>query len=174
MNLRIVTDQRHAGYARERLEEFAARCHAGGLAVTPQRLSIIAALLNSTGHPRAEEVFAQVREEHPHVSLATVHRTLETLCRIGEARKVTVLHDTARYDANMTPHQHVVCVGCRRIRDLEIRGIDHLLRANPKLEGFQTLGWSLEIQALCDDCRKQSPDRNKVRRGPGPALSTSD
>src|SRR6516162_159040 len=108
MNLRMVTDQRHAGYARERLEEFATRCHASGLAVTPQRLSIIEALLNSTGHPRAEEVFAQVREEHPHISLATVHRTLETLCRIGEARKVTVLHDTARYDANMTPHQHVV------------------------------------------------------------------
>jgi len=42
-----------------------------------------------------------------------VHRTLETLCRISEARKVTVLHGSARYDANLTPHQHVVYVVCR-------------------------------------------------------------
>ena len=171
MNLRMITDQRRAGYARERLDEFAARCHAGGLAVTPQRLSIIEALLASTAHPRAEEIFAQVRELHPHISLATVHRTLETLCRIGEARKVTVLHDSARYDANLTPHQHVVCVRCRRIRDLEIAGIDRLLGVNPALEGYQTLGWSLEIQALCDDCRAQELERRTVRRkanrGPG-------
>jgi Fur family peroxide stress response transcriptional regulator len=153
MNLHMVTEQRRAGYARERLDEFAARCHAGGLAVTPQRLAIIAALLSSTTHPRAEEVFAQVRDLHPHLSLATVHRTLETLCRIGEARKVTVLHDSARYDANLTPHQHVVCVRCRRIRDLEIAGLERILGTHPALEGYQVLGWSLEIQALCDDCR---------------------
>lgn len=94
--------------------------------MTSQRLSIIEALLNSTAHQRAEEVFGQVRDLHPHISLATVHRTLETLCRIGEAGKVTVLHDSARYDATLTPHQHVVCVRCRRIRDLEIAGIDRL------------------------------------------------
>src|SRR5579859_5598754 len=153
MNLRMVTDQRRAGYARERLHEFAARCHAGGLAVTPQRLSIIEALLNSTAHPRAEEVFAHVREQHPHISLATVHRTLETLCRIGEARKVTVLHDSARYDGNLTPHQHVVCIECRRIRDIEIPQMAEMVGANLALEGFETLSWSLEIQARCDNCR---------------------
>jgi Fe2+ or Zn2+ uptake regulation protein len=169
MNLRMVTDERRPGYARERLDEFAARCHAGGLAVTPQRLSIIEALLSSIAHPRAEEIFAEVRVRHPHISLATVHRTLETLCRIGEARKVTVLHDSARYDANLTPHQHVVCVRCRRIRDLEIAGLDRLLGANPALDGFKTLGWALEIQALCDDCRTPSTERRTARgkRGRG-------
>jgi Fur family peroxide stress response transcriptional regulator len=64
---------------------------AGGLAVTPQRLAIIEVLLASTDHPRTEQIFSEVRHRHPHISLATVHRTLETLCRIGEARKVTVI-----------------------------------------------------------------------------------
>ncbi|MGO9265191.1 MAG: Fur family transcriptional regulator [Candidatus Binataceae bacterium] len=169
----MVTDQHRAGYARERLDEFAARCHAGGLAVTPQRLSIIEALLSSTAHPRAEEVFAQVRDRHPHISLATVHRTLETLCRIGEARKVTVLHDSARYDANLTPHQHVVCVRCRRIRDLEIAGLDRILGANPALEGYQTFGWSLEIQALCNDCRALTVASNKAFEPQGRVRITS-
>ena len=170
----MVTEQRRAGYARERLDEFAARCHAGGLAVTPQRLAIIESLLSSTAHPRAEEVFAQVRDRHPHISLATVHRTLETLCRIGEARKVTVLHDSARYDANLTPHQHVVCVRCRRIRDLEIAGLDRVLGANPALEGYETLGWSLEIQALCDDCRGPISAARKGLESPGRIRKSSN
>jgi hypothetical protein len=28
---------------------------------------------------------------------------LETLCEIGEARKVTILHDSARYDGKVAP-----------------------------------------------------------------------
>jgi Fur family transcriptional regulator, peroxide stress response regulator len=168
MNLQMVTKEQRASYARTRLDEFAERCHTDGLAVTPQRLSIIQALLNSTAHPRAEELFAEVRRQHPHISLATVHRTLETLCRIGEARKVTVLYDSARYDANLKPHQHVVCVRCRRIHDLEMTGqmadFERLLGTTTALAGYHTLGWSLEIQAVCDDCRrakKRSPTPHK-------------
>lgn len=151
----MIDERDRRDYARGRLDDFAARCRAGGLAVTPQRLAIIEALLASRAHPRAEEVYEQVRLAHPHISLATVHRTLETLCRIGEARKVTVLHDSARYDANLTPHQHVVCVDCRRIRDIEVADLDERLGANASLAGFQTLGWTLEVQALCDACRKR-------------------
>ena len=154
MNARLVSDSNHREYARSRLDDFAARCRRGGLAVTPQRLSIIEALLESTDHPKAEQIYETVRELHPHISLATVHRTLETLCRIGEARKVTVLHDSARYDANLTPHQHVICVECRRVRDIEIINMGQMLGANPALEGFETLGWSLEIRAICEGCRK--------------------
>ena len=153
MNARLVTASNHRQYGRHRLDAFAARCREGGLAVTPQRLSIIEALLESTDHPKAEQIYATVRELHPHISLATVHRTLETLCRIGEARKVTVLYDSARYDANLTPHQHVVCVECRRVRDIEITNMGQMLGVSPALEGFETLGWSLEIQAICEGCR---------------------
>ena len=149
----MITGRDRSGRARERLGEFASRCRAGGLAVTPQRLAIIEALLDSSDHPRAEEIFAQVRQRHPHISLATVHRTLETLCRVGEARKVTLLHDSARYDGNLAPHHHVVCVNCRRIRDIEVVGLDPMLDEGVALEGFEPLGWSLEVRALCDICR---------------------
>jgi Fur family peroxide stress response transcriptional regulator len=153
MELQLVSDGRRAGYAARRLAEFAARCRKGGLAVTPQRLAVIRALLASEEHPRADAIYERVRREHPHISLATVHRTLETLCEIGEARKVTMLHDSARYDGNVTPHHHVVCVKCRRIRDIEIPELDRLLEGRSGLGEFKLLGSSLEIQALCDRCR---------------------
>ena len=159
----MVNDTRRADYAAGRMAEFAAQCHRGGLAVTPQRLAIIRALLASADHPRAEAIYAAVRREHPHISLATVHRTLETLCRIGEARKVTALHDSARYDANTTPHHHVVCIGCRRIRDIEIPGIERLLDERHELGEFRLLGWALEVHALCADCQRRKK-RNRAKQ----------
>ncbi|MEA2649887.1 MAG: Fur family transcriptional regulator, peroxide stress response regulator [Candidatus Binataceae bacterium] len=164
MKFQIVNDNRRGAYARGRMAHFAERCRYGGLAVTPQRLAIIEALLATTDHPRAETIFAAVRQLHPHISLATVHRTLETLCAIGEARKVTTLHDSARYDGNLAPHHHVVCVRCRRIRDVEISGLERVIDGHAGLKGFQPLGWSLEIQALCDSCRKSDSDAGRPRR----------
>jgi Fur family peroxide stress response transcriptional regulator len=152
MELKLINEGRRAGYAAGRLAEFAARCRKGGLAVTPQRLAIIKALLTSAEHPRADTVCEIVRREHPHISLATVHRTLETLCEIGEARKVTTLHDSARYDGNLAPHHHVVCVKCRRVRDIEIPELEQVLQGRAAIGDFKVLGSSLEIQALCSDC----------------------
>src|SRR5579862_3551783 len=164
MELQLVNERRRGPYAAKRLSEFAERCRRGGLAVTPQRLAIIKTLLDSGDHPRADAIYASVRLQHPHISLATVHRTLETLCDIGEARKVTMLHDSARYDGNLAPHHHVVCVRCRRIRDVEISGLERVIDANAELKGFRPLGWSLEIQALCDSCRKAASDARRPGR----------
>ena len=161
MELKLVNEGRRAGYAAGRLAEFADRCRKGGLAVTPQRLAIIKALLTSAEHPRADTVYEIVRREHPHISLATVHRTLETLCEIGEARKVTTLHDSARYDGNLAPHHHVVCVKCRRVRDIEIPELEQVLRGRAAIGDFKLLGSSLEIQALCSECSAEGGHRRR-------------
>jgi Fur family peroxide stress response transcriptional regulator len=166
MELQLVNEKRRRPYAATRLAEFATRCRRGGLAVTPQRLAIIKALLDSAEHPRADAIFATVRRQHPHISLATVHRTLETLCDIGEARKVTMLHDSARYDGNITPHHHVVCVRCRRVRDIEIPQLDGMLEGQSELGEFTVIGSSLEIHALCEQCAKRAKaNRTRKQRG---------
>jgi len=163
MKPQLVSERRLQGYAEHRLAEFAARCRASGLAVTPQRLAIIRALLASGEHPSADAVFETVRREHPHVSLATVHRTLDTLCEIGEARKVTPLHDSARYDGNVTPHHHVVCVRCHRIRDVEIPEAQSLLEGRENIGDFRVLGTSVEILAVCGACARHKQTTKKPR-----------
>jgi Fur family peroxide stress response transcriptional regulator len=149
----LISDKWRAGYAAERLEEFTSRCRARGLAITPQRVAVMRVLVNSADHPRAETVFAKLREEYPNISLATVHRILDTLCAIGEARKVTPLHDSARYDGNTAPHHHVVCVHCRKITDIDAPEFNGLLHGRQTLGEFQLLGCSVEVQALCKECR---------------------
>ena len=151
--LRLVDRRWRERYSVQRLGEFVVRCRKRGIALTPQRLAVIRALLASENHPSSDEISAAVRRQHPHVSLATVHRILEQFCEVGEARKVTLLHDFARYDGNVEPHHHVLCVRCRRVQDVEIPDVDKLLEDTPTLGQFALLGCSLEITALCKRCQ---------------------
>ena len=168
--VRLVDRRWHDGYSAQRLGEFVARCRERGIAVTPQRLAVIGALLASENHPSTDEICAAVRRRHPHVSLATVHRILEQFCEVGEARKVTLLHDVARYDGNVEPHHHILCVRCRRVQDIEIPEVDKLLEGRTALGQFTLLRCSLEIDALCRRCQlaekrvqAQRPHRTSVR-----------
>lgn len=154
--LRLLNPRWHANYSARRVAQFVERCRERGVSVTPQRLAVIRALLMSENHPRAEDIYVAVRKRQPHISLATVHRILEQFCAVGEARKVTPLHDSARYDGHVGPHHHVVCVRCRRIRDIEMPEVDRLLDGRTSLGEFALLGCSLEVDALCKRCRVQS------------------
>ena len=169
--VRLVDRRSHERYSVQRLGEFVARCRKRGIAVTPQRLAVIGALLASENHPSTDEICAAVRRRNPHVSLATVHRILEQFCEVGEARKVTLLHDVARYDGNVEPHHHVLCVRCRRVNDIEIPELDKLLEGRTSLGQFALLRCSLEIEALCGRCQlaekrmhAQRPHRTSLRR----------
>jgi len=152
-NVRLVDRRWHKRYSVTRLGEFVARCRKQGIALTPQRLAVIRALLASENHPSPHEICAAVRRTHPHVSLATVHRILEQFCEVGEAGKVTLLYDLARYDGNVEPHHHVLCVRCRRVHDIEIPEVDKLLEGRTSLGEFALLRCSLEIDAICRRCQ---------------------
>ena len=152
-DLRLVDRQWRERYSVQRLGEFVARSRKRGIPVTPQRLAVIGALLASENHPSAEEICTAVRRKHPHISSATVHRILEQFCEVGEARKVTLLHDVARFDGNVEPHHHVLCIRCRRVHDIEIPEVDKLLEGRTSLGQFALLRCSLEIDALCRRCQ---------------------
>jgi Fe2+ or Zn2+ uptake regulation protein len=59
-----------------------------------------------------------------------------------------------------------VCVRCRRIRDIEMPEVDRLLDGRTSLGEFSLLGCSLEIDALCKQCRAQSARTKAVRSKP--------
>jgi len=175
--LRLLDSSWRDRYSVQRLGEFVARCRKRGIAVTPQRLAVIQALLASENHPSTDEICVAVRRKHPHVSLATVHRILNEFCEVGEARKVTLLHDVARYDGNVEPHHHVLCVRCRRVHDVEIPEVDKLLEGTPSLGQFALLRCSLEIDALCARCQlaeKRMHARRPHRANPRPLDESED
>lgn len=131
-----------------------ARFKKNGLKVTPQRSAIYQALAETTSHPTAEILFTQVKDTFPTISLNTVYYTLSVLCRTGLAKEVNYWHDRARFDANVHPHHHLICVGCRTIQDLKDSELDTISsRHIPK--NFSLLGHQVEFHGYCSTCQKR-------------------
>ena len=134
-------------------EDIRTRFKSKGLKVTPQRSAIYQALAETTSHPTAEILFTQVKDTFPTISLNTVYYTLSVLCRTGLAKEVNYWHDRARFDANVHPHHHLICVGCRTIQDLKDTELDTISsRHIPK--NFSVLGHQVEFHGYCATCQK--------------------
>lgn len=139
-----------------RLAQLTDRCRDAGLAVTPQRLAIYRALLLSDMHPDAEALYERVRAEIPNLSLATVYKNLEALQQLGIIREVTPLHETARFDANLDRHHHLVCTTCKKVVDLYDEDLDGLQLPAARAKGFKVANIRVEVEGLCPECSKQA------------------
>ena len=143
---------------RQALESFAGACRSRGLSVTHQRQAVYEAVLSSHEHPGAEEIFRAVRARVPSISRGTVYRTLETLKEVGLVADVSRVKGTARFEAALDPHHHLVCLGCNKIIDLHDESLNRLPVA-PRGNGrFEVTGYQIQFVGYCGSCRK---DRRK-------------
>lgn len=104
---------------------------------------------NSDTHLTAEQVFFELKKEYPAVALATVYNNLNSLCRQGKIRKISVEGCTERYDKN-TRHDHLVCRRCGKLSDIHLEDITEQLK---KQVGFEIDGYDIKVQYLCPECR---------------------
>ena len=137
---------------KERLEDFVRACKEKGLKITPQRLAVYEILLRRKDHPTVEEIYEEVKEIYPFVSLATVYRTVETLEEMGFIKKVAYWGNSVRYDANIQEHDHLVCILCGSITDMKI---DAGCEVPQEVNGFKVLSHSLYMYGVCPLCQKK-------------------
>lgn len=123
-----------------------------GLQVTYQRLAIYQALYNSKEHPSAEEIHQQVGRRFSMISLGTVYKTLERFSEAGLIDKINPVAEVARYDANLLPHHHFVCVKCQSIHDLQGVSSDDLPSPPEDFEGFKVLKKQIILRGYCPEC----------------------
>ncbi|MEW6720082.1 MAG: Fur family transcriptional regulator [Thermodesulfobacteriota bacterium] len=126
-----------------------------GARITPQRVSILRAVENSGNHPDADAVYRQVSREHPHISRDTVYRTLSMMEEKGIIGSVLSVGNSKRYDPNTARHHHLVCVRCRKIKDFSSEKFDRLDPPAGKVSGFQVLRTTVQVEGVCEDCRKR-------------------
>lgn len=87
------------------------------LKATPQRLAVLK-VLERHEHPTMEELYKDIREKHPSISLATVYKNVNALKEAGVVVEVNVPNGKMRYDIFVEPHIHVVCKNCGEIVDI--------------------------------------------------------
>jgi len=147
-----------------RVEYLRGKLHDSGCRITPQRLCILRALVESNTHPSAEEIYAQVRLVSPTTSLATVYKTLDTLRDLGEVLEIQPGDGRQHYDGvRPSFHPHVICTRCGEIRDVEIAGLSGLPRLAQSASGYEILTPRVEFYGLCPACQTQNiTERNQV------------
>jgi Fe2+ or Zn2+ uptake regulation protein len=87
---------------------------------TEQRKAVFEALMSRADHPSAVEVFLQVKNRVPSISLATVYNCLEALAASGQVRMVNHDREPSRYCANLSEHAHLFCSLCGSVTDLPV------------------------------------------------------
>lgn len=134
------------------INSFIDACKARGMNVTYQRMAIFKSLMATKNHPTAEDIYREVLKEHPTLSRATVHKTLETLAEQHLISKVTQLHDRARFDGNTHPHHHLVCIHCKKIIDIESESLEGLSVPANLGNGFEVINYRVQFDGICSEC----------------------
>jgi Fe2+ or Zn2+ uptake regulation protein len=123
-----------------------------GLRLTRQRTAVFEYLRSVESHPTAEEVYAAVRRDMPHISLATVYKSLEALVESHLASKLAYADGPARYDCRCDAHYHIRCLKTGQVRDLPTAfDTDLLDKLDPSLidslrqQGFEVTDYRLEL-----------------------------
>jgi Fur family peroxide stress response transcriptional regulator len=141
-------------HTEDRVRRLVTALRAGRHRLTPQRLAVLRVLTENPGHPSVEQVYEEVRRQHPMISRATVYKTVETLKGMGEVLELEFSGTGNRYDGRrVEPHPHLICRGCGSIRDLELPGLMREATEVAEKTGYELLGHRLDFYGLCPDCR---------------------
>lgn len=119
--------------------------------MTKQRECVLRAVRENEGHHTAEEIFELAKKECPGIAVATVYNNLNSLVDGGILKRISRVGKPDVYDRNMHPHEHLICLVCGKIVDLDIPEIKTVLSESL---GRKINDYDLIIHAECDDCKK--------------------
>ena len=85
-----------------------------------KREAILAKIRSTTGHPTADWIFQELRDEYPDLSLGTVYRNLALFKEEGVIISVGNVDGQERFDGKVQPHGHFVCQQCRSVIDIDL------------------------------------------------------
>jgi Fe2+ or Zn2+ uptake regulation protein len=120
--------------------------------LTPQRRAILEAIQASDKHPTAAQIYAHVRESHPHVAFGTVYKTLDLLSRTGQILQLEFGDGASRYDRRTDRHDHAICTSCGRLVDLDVQMPADLDREASRASGFLISQHTTQFFGVCPDC----------------------
>lgn len=124
------------------------------LRMTNQREMILRELKKSKGHLTADELYERVKKFMPRISLATVYRNLEILSDVKMIRKLEISGRQKRFDSELEDHDHIYCLECQRIDNLDIGETPVELPVGDA-HGYTITGRRLEVTGFCPKCQEK-------------------
>jgi Fur family peroxide stress response transcriptional regulator len=123
-----------------------------GLKATGPRVMLLTALEQDHSHPTAEQLYENLRLDHPSLSLSTVYQTLDAFLRTGLCRRVSDTGDCLRVDGTPQNHDHAICRICGTIFDIDRQFFPRPTPPALLPHGLTVTGVRVEYEVICASC----------------------
>ncbi len=118
----------------------------------------------SEEHLTAGEIFERVRRTDPRIAYGTVYRTLHLLAQHGLIQELTFADQASRYDGRVERHDHVHCLRCGMLIDVDVPVALIARHVAAEQSGFDITSHHTVFAGVCPACK------NAEARGAGAAL----
>jgi Fur family ferric uptake transcriptional regulator/Fur family peroxide stress response transcriptional regulator len=124
---------------------------ANDLKATIQRTSILKSI-DHMGHANIDEIYEDVRELHPTLSLATIYKNIILMQQNGVTIEVPINGEKSKYELKKNDHIHLICQSCGDIQDREI---PKKTQETLEISDFKLNSSQINLYGLCKKCQKQ-------------------
>lgn len=136
----------------DRIEQL---CVEKGMRMTDQRRVVARVLSLAKDHPDVEELYRRAHAEDPHISIATVYRTV----RLFEEAGIIARHDfrdgRSRYEEQTNDHHdHLIDIKSGRVVEFVDEEIERLQTAIAKRLGYRLVAHRLELYGVPEDSKQ--------------------
>lgn len=126
-----------------------AKCVEKGLKMTGQRRVIAKVLSESHDHPDVEMLYKRASAIDPHISIATVYRTVKLFEEAGITQKHDFGDGRARYEEALREHHdHLIDVKSGKVIEFSNQEIERLQKEIAKKLGYELVDHRLELYAV--------------------------
>lgn len=120
---------------------------------TAQRSAILEEVRNAETHLTAGEIFERVRRRDPRIGYGTVYRTLHLLAEHGLIQELTFADQASRYDARVERHDHVHCLDCGALLDVDVPVALIARHVASEQSGFDISSHHTVFAGVCPACK---------------------
>jgi len=126
-----------------------ALCAEKGLRITEQRRVIARVLSDSADHPDVEELHRRAVAIDPHISIATVYRTVRLFEEAGILERHEFGNGRSRYEAVTDEHHdHLIDVETGKVVEFHDLELEELKRRVAERLGFRLVDHRLELYGV--------------------------
>ena len=117
--------------------------------MTEQRRVIIRVLSEAQDHPDVEAIFNRAVAFDPHISIATVYRTMRLLEEVNVIDRLDFGDGRARYEENRSRHHHhLIDVNSGEVMEFEDAELEELKKKIAAKLGYDLRGDRLELYGV--------------------------
>ncbi len=129
-----------------------------GYTLSMARIAILRYVMKENAHYTAEEIYKNLKEEYPTLSIATVYNTLKLLSKEGYLQQIMIDPNKVIYDSTKGVHPHFYCKVCGKIEDINS---DLKLEVNKEINGNRVEEVHIYVYGICKDCLQKQKDKRE-------------